>query len=299
MEPVMRITPAIVAVLAAACTDAAAPTPTPADGTQEPTEGDVAVEENTATRIAGTYTDGDETLVFDAKELEPQLISVTLKLHGMTVDATLDTRDGNRHWSQDAFATDSGEDTAIDNADVDLLAKFVKAVEAENIGVSLGNGLAFHFGTAINLWGQWTPAMDPTRIKFEDRDRAVDMCWWASAPDRYHDYDGHDCSSCEGDPMQGQGKTSCSAYVAYGNFYSPTWYYVNGGWTSTYHAAGHGNNSYQTGDCYGRYGGGCGSGTAYFQENGSHDHCVRNSHDLASSWCSDELWNTTEPYNCF
>ena len=29
------------------------------------------------------------------------------------------------------------------------------------------------------------------------------------------------------------------------------------------------------GDCYGRYGAGCGSGNAYFRENGSHDHCVR------------------------
>ena len=40
---------------------------------------------------------------------------------------------------------------------------------------------------------------------------------------------------------------------------------------------------------------GCGSGKAYFQENGSHDHCVRNAHNLVSSWCSDELVSTTQP----
>lgn len=293
----MRITPAFVAVLAAAaCTDSAEPTR--GEPTQEAVEGNVNVEEASATRIAGSYSAGDDEVVFDAKELEPKLISVTLKLHGMTIDATLDTRDGDRHWSQDAFATNSGDDTTIAIEDVELLSKFVKAIEAENIGVSLGDGLAFHFGAVINLWGQWTPAMQPVRIKFEDRDRAIDMCWWASAPDRYHDYDGHDCNACSGDPVQGYGRSSCSSYVGYGPYYSPTWYYI-GYWTSSSDAAGHGNQAYETGDCYGRYGSGCGGGNAYFQENGSHDHCVRNSHVVYSSWCSDELWDTTDPYNCW
>lgn len=292
----MRITPAIVVVLAAAaCTD----TPTTLGGpTQQSTEGDVNVEEATSTRIAGTYSANDDEVAFEANELETNLVSVTMKLHGMTLDATLDTRDGNRHWSQDAFATKSGDDTTISVDDVELLAKFVKAIEAENIGVSLGNGLAFQFGAVINYWGQWTPAMDPTRIKFEDRDRATDMCWWASAADRFHDYDGHDCNVCSGDPGQGQGKNSCSSVVGYGNFYSPTYYYL-GGWTTNGSGAGHGNQVYEQGDCYGRYGAGCGSGTAYFRENGSHDHCVRNAHSLVSSWCSDELASTTQPYNCF
>ncbi len=293
----MRITPAMIVVLCAACTDPATPTPV-GGSTPEATEGDVIVDDVSTARIAGSYTRGEDVLQFEARELDATLVTVSLTFHGMTLDATLDTRDGNRHWSQDAFATTTGADTVIDDSDVELIGTFVKAIEAENIGVSLGDGLAFHFGTVINLWGQWTSAMDPTRIKFEDRDRAIDMCWWASAPDRFHSYDGHDCGNCSGDPVQGQGWSSCSAYVAYGNYYSPTWYYI-GYWTSGADSAGHGNGSYQEGDCYGRYGSGCGGGTGYFQENGSHDHCVRNSHWVGSSWCSDELWNTTEPYNCF
>jgi len=286
----MRITLLLAAVLVTACADSP---------THEQVEGQVTVDESSATRIAGSYVAGEDTLAFEARELEPNLVAVTLNLHGMTLDATLDTRDGNRMWSQDAFSTASGEDTTIALEDSELIQQFVRAIEAENIGVSLGDGLAFHFGSVINLWAQWVPAMDPVRIKFEDRDRAVDMCWWAGAPDRYHDYDGHDCDACSGDPRQGQGKSNCSSYVAYGPYYSGTTWYYNGSWVSGDDMMGHGNYTYQTGDCYGRYGAGCGSGNAYFQENASHDHCVRNGHVTYSSWCSDELWNTTSAYNCW
>lgn len=284
----MRVTPFLVAVALTAC----------ADSPKEPIEGEITVEESSATRIAGSYVAGEDTLVFEAREVEANLVTVTVSLHGMTLDATLDTRDGNRMWSQDAFASDTGADTTVALEDVELIAAFVKAIEAENIGISLGDGLAFHFGAVINYWGEWIPAMDPVRIKFEDRNRAIDMCWWASAPDRYHGYDGHDCDACNGDPVQGQGFTSCSSYVGYGPYYSPTWYYI-GYWTSSEDAAGHGNGSYQTGDCYGRYGSSCGGGTAYFQENASHDHCVRNKHVTWSAWCSDELTRTTSAYNCW
>jgi hypothetical protein len=261
-------------------------------------KGVVTVDESSATRIAGNYTQGEDTVAFEARVLQPNLLSVKLQLHGMTLDATLDTSNGNRMWSQDAFATTTGQDTVVAEDDITLLATFTKALEAANLGISQGDGLAFHMGAVINLWSQWIPAMNPIRIKFEDRDRATDMCWWASAPDRYHSYEGHDCDSCSGDPMQGQGFSSCSSYGAYGPYYGDTtWYYYNGGWQTS--SDGHGNGSYITGDCFGRYGAGCGSGNAYFQENASHDHCVRNAHSIISAWCSDELWNTTDPYNCW
>ena len=156
----MRLTPFLVAAALTACADSA----------KEPAiEGEVTVDESSATRIAGSYVAGEDTLTFEAREVETNLVAVTLNLHGMTLDATLDTRDGNRMWSQDAFASDSGEDTTVAVEDVELMAAFVKAIEAENIGVSQGNGLAFQFGSVINYWGQWIPAMDPVRIKFEDR----------------------------------------------------------------------------------------------------------------------------------
>jgi hypothetical protein len=159
--------------------------------------------------------------------------------------------------------------------------------------------------------------METRRVKFEDRERAYDMCAWAKDTTgrwptgtypgptgggyKWMQYDGHDCSTCSGDPMQGQGLTSCSSIVAYGNWDSPgtTWYLTNGSWSSSSNGHGGGTATRIEGDCYGRYGAGCGSGTAYFRENGSHDHCVRNGHSLISAWCSDELVSTTQPYNCY
>jgi hypothetical protein len=214
-------------------------------------------------------------------------------------------------WSQDGFATANGADTTLENEDRIFVNEFVKALEAKYPDLSRSGQLAFHFDAVINLWSQWVPAMSLSRIKFEDKERATDMCWWAydscgnpgyggapCAMDKFHSYDGHDCNNCSGDPMQGQGFSSCSSYAQYGNWYQgATFYYYNGGWQTS--SNGHGNGSYIIGDCFGRYGDGCGSGTAYFQENGSHDHCVRNAHVVYSSWCSDELWNTTDPYNCY
>ena len=299
------------------CTDSASPEDKQSQADVVEIAGEVTFEENTASRIAGSFTFQDETLTFEARELEPKLLTTTLKLHGMTFDATLDTRDGNRMWSQDAFATDTGEDTAVTEEDQILIFAFVKQIEKANAGISRGDGLAFHFGSVINYWAQWSPAMEVTRVKFEDRERAYDMCAWAKDTNgqwpqgtypgptgggyKWMQYDGHDCSTCSGDPMQGQGLTSCSSIVAYGNWDTPstTYYLTNGTWSTTANGHGGGTATRIEGQCFGRYGASCGSGTGYFRENGSHDHCVRNGHVLASAWCSDELASTTEPYNCY
>ncbi len=302
-------------VTLASCTESETKEDGPADAIA--LGGDVTMLEQTPTRIAGAYVFNDDTLEFDARVIAPDLMSTTLKLHGMTFDSTLDTRDGNRMWSQDAFATATGADTTVTEEDQALLFAFVKVIEKQYPDISRGDGLAFHFGVVINYWAQWIPAMEVTRIKFEDRDRATDMCYWAQDTNgryptgtypgptgggyRWQSYDGHDCSTCSGDAMQGQGASSCSSSAAYGNWDSPgsTWYYYGGTWYSTSNGHGGGTSTYLEGDCFGRYGAGCGNGTAYFRENGSHDHCVRNGHNVISSWCSDELVSTTQPYNCY
>jgi hypothetical protein len=296
-------------LVVAGCTDS------PEPKTITLTGGEVSMDELSQTWIAGSYTIDGDTLDFEGKVLETNLITTTVKLHGMTIDATLDTRDGNRMWSQDAFATDTGADTVVSEEDQAVIYAFVKTLEKQYPAISKGDGLAFHFGVVINYWAQWIPAMEVTRIKFEDRDRAHDMCWFAqsstgawpqgdttppaSGSPRYHNYDGHDCDTCSGDPMQGQGISSCSSYGGFGVWDSSTWYYYNGGWYSSSNGHGGGAGSYLEGDCFGRYGAGCGGGHGYFEENASHDHCVRDGHSLISAWCSDELASTTSPYNCY
>ena len=142
------------------CTDTPEPRPITLTG------GEVTMEELSPTRIAGTYAIDGDTLAFEGRVIDTNLITTTLKLHGMTIDATLDTRDGNRMWSQDAFATDTGADTVIGEEDQAVIFAFVKTIEKQYPDISKGDGLAFHFGVVINYWAQWIPAMDVTRIKF-------------------------------------------------------------------------------------------------------------------------------------
>src|SRR4051794_630702 len=251
---------------AAACTDNPEPKPVTLTG------GEVAMQELSATRIAGTYTVQGEDLAFEGRVLDTNLVTTTLKLHGMTIDSTLDTSNGSRMWTQDAFATDTGADTVITEEDQAVILAFTKTVEKAYPEISKGDGLAFQFGVVINYWAQWIPAMEVTRIKFEDRDRAHDMCWYAqsstgawpqgdntppaSGVTRYHNYEGHDCDTCSGDPLQGQGLSSCSSYGGYGVWDSSTWYYYSGAWHSTSLGHGGGANVYLEGECFGRYGAG-------------------------------------------
>jgi len=304
----------VAALILSGCSEA------PTDTNQQPQAlgGTVTMDQLDEVRIAGRYQWNDEELRFEARVLEPFLITATLELHGMTIDSTLDTRDGNRMWTQDAFATDSGADTFISEEDQVLLFAFTKTIEQQYPDtISRGDGLAFHFGAVINYWAQWIPVMTPTRIKFEDRNRATDMCDWAKDTNgqwptgsypgptggdyKWGWYDGHDCSTCNGDPMQGQAASSCSSYTAYGNWDTPdtTWYLTGGSWSTSPNGHGGGSATKIEGACFGRYGQACGSGTAYFWENGSHDHCVRNGHVIVSGYCSDELLSTTQPYNCY
>src|SRR6266536_3472394 len=120
----MRITLATVFVVAA-CAESPTTQPTELSGTVE-------MEELSATRIAGTFEADGDTLAFEARELAPDLVTTTLKLHGMTFDSTLDTSNGNRMWTQDAFATDTGEDTTVTEDDQKLIFAFVKVIEADD-----------------------------------------------------------------------------------------------------------------------------------------------------------------------
>jgi hypothetical protein len=221
-------------------------------------------------------------------------------------------------WTQDGFASADGAETMMTQADIALIGQFVKAFEAANPGYSHDNGgIGHQFQTAVDYWASWIPAMELTRTKVDEADRAISLCarakcWtgnaWTLDGDcqsyDWYDYTGHDCgsswlggSNCNGDPTQGGGRNKCSSVVQLGNHrpYDATWtgstlYWSTNGWTTSNfnHALG-----YEVGECYGRYGNGCGDGKSYNDTSLSHDQCVRNGHNIASSWCSDELVDTT------
>ena len=320
--PVMRITFATALVLVAACAESPSSDPKEARGT-------VYIDEQSETRIAGSYVLGEDTLEFEAHALEAENYAITLTLHGLTLEATLETNGYSRVWTQDGFTTADGSDTMMVVEDVQFILQFVRALEADQPDISAGTGLAHHFDSVVNYWAMWIPAMSLTQMKFEVADRATSLCSAAQdAWGRYvsnltatsqmkfldgaYNWAGHDCgaswlggSNCNGDPLQGGGKNKCSARVQLGDHSllgypaSYTWYSTDSyNWTTA--AYSHSSAyAFELGECYGRYGVGCGSGHSYNQESLSHDQCVRNGHNVASSWCSDELTRVADTGNCY
>ena len=289
-------------------------------GAPEATSGTLTASSVDDTLVSGTYELGTDKLVFEAKPLADGSHAVTVKLHGLTLLATLDTKGTSRTWTQDGFATANGESTSMVEEDVALIGKFVKSLEANHPDVAKGEGLAHHFDSVMNYWAMWIPAMSLKNAKFEDKDRATNLCYYAQDANGYYtgspsayrwmnssaNWAGHDCggtwlggSNCNGDPLQGGGKNNCSSVVQLGDHNGGgTLYWVNSAWTTS--GQDHKTMLYEQGDCYGRYGADCGSGTSYNQESLSHDQCVRNGHNIASSWCSDELSHTTDSTgNCY
>ena len=320
----MRITPATAFILLAACADSSS-----TEGTEK-ASGTVAVDEASASRMAGTYTLGEDTLEFESRVISGENYATTLKLHGLTLQATVEATGAGRVWTQDGFTTADGSDTMMVMEDVEFIGAFVKALEADQSDIATGTGLPHHLDSVVNYWAMWIPAMSLSQMKFEVADRATALCLNAQDAQGYYvsnitatsqmrfldgsyNWAGHDCgssllggSSCNGDPLQGGGKNKCSARVQLGdhqingNANTAIWYSTDAGnWTTS--AYNHSTAyAFELGDCYGRYGADCGSGHSYNQQSLSHDQCVRNGHNIASSWCSDELSSTTDSTgNCY
>ncbi len=266
--------------------------------------GELSIVVNTPAELRGTFTLAGDALQFRATQTGDRVTAVDMKLHGLTLDATLDIPNSSRHL--DGFATATGEDTTLVEEDRLLIAAFVKQLEATHADIGKWQGVGRPFDEIINLWAQWVPEMSLKRTKFEDVEHLSMLCGNAVAAGSYSGCSsfstwtpvGHDCWTCESSPSQGQNfGGGCGSYVQLGDHCSPTYVWTGSGWSSS--VPSHGGVNYEVGDCFGRYGAGCGGGHGYNQESADHDHCVRNGHWITSSWCSDELVATGNGYDCY
>ncbi len=265
--------------------------------------GELTVTTNSATQLAGTYlVDGDK-LEFRASKTADKVTAVDVKVHGLTLDATLDLPNSSRHL--DGFATATGEDTTMVEEDRLVIAAFTKKLESTFPDISKWEGVAPPFVETLNLWAQWIPEMALKRTKFEDVEHLSMLCGNAMANGAFDGCAvstwtpvGHDCWTCSGSPSQGQDPyNNCGSAVQIGDHCGSTLAWNGSGWTTS--IPSHGGYNYEVGDCFGRYGADCGSGHGYNQESADHDHCVRNGHWITSSWCSDELVATGSGYDCY
>ena len=277
----------------------------PATAAPEQARGELTIAVNTPTELRGSYALAGDVLQFRATQTGDRVTGVDVKLHGLTLDATLDIPNSSRHL--DGFATATGEDTTMVEEDRLLIASFVKKLETTYSDITKWEGVARPFDETLNLWAQWVPEMSLKRTKFEDVEHLSMLCW--NAQDSCGSYSGavcgwrwtpvgHDCWTCSGSPSQGQSPyNNCGSSTQLGDHYSPTYAWNGSGWTSS--VPSHGGYNSEVGDCFGRYGSGCGGGHGYNQESADHDHCVRNGHWVTSSWCSDELFSTGNGYDCY
>ncbi|CAB9521371.1 expressed unknown protein [Seminavis robusta] len=100
-------------------------------------------------------------------------------------------------------------------------------------------------------------------------------------------------------------RTTYYAYIsmhASGPCSGGTYFWTGTAW-SCYEPDHDPNVEYAYGDCFGRCGEGCGSGTQFTLDCADHDSCVRFGHDILSLWCSDEFQATVDDAlfapNCF
>ncbi len=227
----------------------------------------------------GTYLDKGETLTFEAKQVAAQVYSISVKLHGLTLDGTMDF--ANAVQSLDGYSTSDGVDTQMVEDDRLMILGFVKAIEKAVPGLMTQKGAPQVLGEIANIWAEWIPAMPLKYTKVFAQDRQTSICGQIGS----YQWKNHDCWSCS----NSSGSCNTGAYIGYGGSCSGDMWLWNGSSWSTCDDQNHSAWKYGSGNCFARCGEGCGSGTTYSEECARHDDCVRNGHWTTSSWCSDEL----------
>ncbi|HUH01893.1 MAG TPA: hypothetical protein VML75_07840 [Kofleriaceae bacterium] len=260
--------------------------------------------------LSGSFSQGDAVLQYEAETIAPGVFVSRVQLNGMVLVATQDKNDPDGVViNRDGYAED-GTDTIMTEADRLVIAAFVGALEEALPEIGGMDGAPGSFSEIINKWSQWPSVMSLVQHEVYETQRSGNQCYYAkcsngsytgNCADRYvagsHDCNvagwwtdkttlsyiqmGDHCGTSDEDSRVATagGSTVCGA-----------------SWRDNDHNT---DREYAVGNCFGRYGGGCGSGRSYNWESLDHDTCVRNGHWITSSYCSDELYYTHSDGNCY
>lgn len=277
-------------VACAAETSAPAPTSGTSTGEAKP-EGQLTVATADG-KLSGTFTLNSEKLEFSIVRQDADTYSATVKARALTLDATI-TPGGA---SYDGFATANGGETQITTEDRALLAAFDKALvgKVTDLGPAGSREADLLVRTAAT-WAEWPSTLSLSRRALTEEGRSwTSLCGavgnWATAQ--------HDCCTHWYDPCTSHngygGDGNAQVHGLVGNYWGSgtTYYWTGSAWTSN--SYDHAYWPYEGGDCFGRCGAGCGSGTAYTQDCHNHDSCVRNGHWIGSPYCDDEFTSTID-----
>jgi len=239
--------------------------------------------------VSGSFASGADTVDFSSTARAGDVYEVTLKVHGMTLDATFSLADDVASF--DGFTTKTGEDTQMQDADRAAVLGFHQAIDAKNVkGAPKALDMLVR---ASAIWAEHGSSVPLSRRVMGEEGRS-----WTLLCDRLFTWvDGtHD------DFSRNRWDSTSSYHVSIGDYGTgSTFYWRNNAWSTQ--AFDHASWPYEYGDCYGRCGSDCGSGHVYSQDCLDHDGCVRNGHDIASLWCDDEFTSSSDDFafapNCY
>jgi hypothetical protein len=263
--------------------------------TAPPTTGELSVTEESG-RASGYFIDRSHDLGrvdFVSHFVDTNVLDVEVRFHGLTLTWTVDYDSGVIEY--DGFTSSNGANTQILEDDRALLLSFTRALDAR--GAHVGEPLS-HVRSFTSTWAEFPASLDPQGQSLIQQNRsytslcsrmntyypATHDCWSGACPhwDGCHDWD--DASTLDGGAwlaMNGAGPCSDGTY------------FWTGSWTC-YEPDHDPNIEYGYGDCFGRCGADCGSGTQFTVDCVNHDQCVRFGHDIASAWCDGEFSATID-----
>jgi hypothetical protein len=258
--------------------------------------------------LDGSYTQGDSVLVFEAETIAKGVFVSRVQLNGMVLVATQDNNDPDGVViNRDGYAAD-GTDTMLTDDDRVVISDFVRALEEAVPEISAMDGSIASFDEVINKWSQWPSVMSLKLHEVYETQRSGNQCYYAKCTN--NSYTGNCANRFVSGTHDESGKSNWSDnttldYIQMGDHCGTSSEDARVSTSSSVCSApfmdnGHNTSrEYAVGNCFGRYGGGCGSGKSYNWESLDHDVCVRNGHWITSSWCSDELVSTHSDGNCY
>jgi hypothetical protein len=283
MNKLSSIVLALSIVGLAACASETSPS---GDKTDSTANGGAAGEQlvfysQTDARVTGAYTVGTDTATFDSIVQAEGIIAVTLKLRGLTLDATVDHVKTTASF--DGFASSGGSDTQLLDGDRAALVRLTKALRGALPGdASVRETLR----NVASVWSETSSSMKLNHVLHGEAARTTSLCGNIGTWNSYARHGGS-TDQCDGHDYNSSTAGNCSQRVWIGNTgVSPTvsYQWSSGAWSDDQSQMDHANWPWEHGDCFGACGSGCGS-SKYTQACLDHDGCVRNGHWIAGLTC--------------
>lgn len=261
-------------------------------------------------RLDGSYEAEQGDLRFEAETIAPGVYVTRVEVNGMTLVATHDKNDANGVViSRDGYSTADGSDTVMTEEDRLLIASFIRDLEHDVPDIAGLAGAPASFDEIVNKWAQWPAVMSLASHEVYETQRSGNQCYYARCTNEsytgncanrfvisYHDGSCGDVGEDDNTIWYNQMGDHCGTNGDEDARFSTSSSVCGATWMDNDHNV---DREYSVGNCMGRYGSGCGSGTSYNWESLDHDSCVRNGHWIVSSWCSDELYWTHSDGNCY